>query len=369
MGQGQSTEATRTFRPSGGVLDAILLPQVADEAVIVTKVGGVGGTPGVGVVMRSHSKSISVAVGCDDGSIMVFNPATGKLMMELPCKAKSSTKDGHSAPVTCLCAYNAGTESQLLSGSADGTVIHWSLSKGVCDTVYTASGPVSDVLYIPGLQIFFDAVNGAVMEMGERPVADHATLQWGMLGDTGTAIYDGKYTRVHTQDEPVWISRGSLLQYALLCRYVYQQVGKGSESIRKLLRLQSLAGGKLSGTSFGYIDQLHVDTRVFNVEKGYSKVGKRCYDRKHQTRGRVRISANGVLTTKGIRYDLCWGTTNRTKFLYGICLMMLELAHPFPGPCSVWVSDNASIAKCKELGALAKAFGCYLVYLPPYSPW
>ena len=84
-----------------------------------------------------------------------------------------------------------------------------------------------------------------------------------------------------------------------------------------------------------------------------------------------RISAIGVLTTKGIEDAyLVEGNINGDTFLQFIRRSLLNIIQPFNGsnPKSVVILDNASIHHIDAVLDMIIATGALVRFLPPYSP-
>ena len=84
-----------------------------------------------------------------------------------------------------------------------------------------------------------------------------------------------------------------------------------------------------------------------------------------------RISATGVLTTRGIEdFYLVEGSFNGDIFLNFVQRCLLSVMLPFDGdnPRSVLVMDNAAIHHVEAVIDLLTAAGILIRFLPPYSP-
>ena len=112
-----------------------------------------------------------------------------------------------------------------------------------------------------------------------------------------------------------------------------------------------------------YIDESGIDHNMIKehcwVKKGKKVIGER--SGKH----RRRTSVLAALNQKEIKASMTFqGTANTSLFLEWIKGSLI----PSLTPRQVVIMDNASIHKSPKVRALIENAGCYLIYLPPYSP-
>jgi len=112
-----------------------------------------------------------------------------------------------------------------------------------------------------------------------------------------------------------------------------------------------------------YVDETGVDTYIHR-EYGRSLRGKKVQGKisgkKFKRVGIVAGKCNGKIIAP-LQYS---GTMDSMLFEYWFVNILLACL--LPGSCIVM--DNASFHRKKQLTKLAKAAGCTLLFLPPYSP-
>ena len=112
-----------------------------------------------------------------------------------------------------------------------------------------------------------------------------------------------------------------------------------------------------------YIDESGVEHNIIKercwCKKGEEVIGER--PGKHRTRTSVIAALNGDEVKAPIRFR---GTVDTRLFLYWLENFLI----PVLEPRQVVIMDNASIHKSYKVKDLIEKAGCYLIYLPPYSP-
>lgn len=112
-----------------------------------------------------------------------------------------------------------------------------------------------------------------------------------------------------------------------------------------------------------YIDESGIDHGLFK-DKCWSEKGKQVIgERSGSARGRTSIIA--ALNEDKIKAPMTFhGTANTSLFTCWLEQFLL----PTLQPRQVIIMDNASIHKGTKIREIIENSGCYLVYLPPYSP-
>ena len=95
------------------------------------------------------------------------------------------------------------------------------------------------------------------------------------------------------------------------------------------------------------------------TKKGREVIGERSGKRKARTS--VIAALNGDAMKAPVRFQ---GTANTNLFLCWIEQFLI----PILTPRQTVIMDNASIHKSNKVKELIEKAGCYLMYLPPYSP-
>jgi len=116
-------------------------------------------------------------------------------------------------------------------------------------------------------------------------------------------------------------------------------------------------------------DEASKDKRTSNRQKGWSRQGTRCVQRKCFVRGR-RFSILPILTLDGIiAHDIIEGSVTTEKFVGFLRELVIPLTNPYPGPRSILILDNCRIHHAEEIRQLVEDEAqCKLIFLPPYSP-
>ncbi|GBC09430.1 hypothetical protein RclHR1_08860003 [Rhizophagus clarus] len=117
-----------------------------------------------------------------------------------------------------------------------------------------------------------------------------------------------------------------------------------------------------------FIDESAKDERRLSRLYGYSSRNIRAHKKVVFVRGR-RYTILPALTIEGfVAVDIFKGSCNRKRFVDFILDQVLPIINPYPNNNSIIIMNNARIHHDKELIALLKGLGCYVVFLPPYSP-
>jgi COMPASS component SWD3 len=165
-----------------------------------------------------------LAVGCGDGSIRVFNAATGKIAYLLRSSAamalggSSSSGVDESLPITCIrfrpSDSSAKTKNVLLATCADGSITHWHMMTQTClYSIQEKQDTTDSQVYAcdyrsDGEQFATGGRDGRVRLYDESTKALTATLTAGRdKGTTGHSnrIYVVKY---HPKDSNLLVSGG-----------------------------------------------------------------------------------------------------------------------------------------------------------------
>lgn len=112
-----------------------------------------------------------------------------------------------------------------------------------------------------------------------------------------------------------------------------------------------------------YIDESGIDHNMIKekcwTKRGTDVVGERSGKRRERTS--ILAALNGDDIKAPIRFS---GTTNTETFLYWLKSFLI----PVLRKGQTVIMDNASIHKSYIIRELIEAAGCFLKYLPPYSP-
>ena len=112
-----------------------------------------------------------------------------------------------------------------------------------------------------------------------------------------------------------------------------------------------------------YIDESGIDHNIIKencwVKKGGKIIGERSGGRRERTS--VLAALNGKEIKAPIRYS---GTANTKLFLYWLENILV----PVLTEGQTVIMDNCSIHKSLKVKELIENAGCFLLYLPPYSP-
>jgi transposase len=112
-----------------------------------------------------------------------------------------------------------------------------------------------------------------------------------------------------------------------------------------------------------YIDECGIDTYIYR-EYAYAARGKKVIGKisgKKFKRANIVAAKCGDDVIAPMIYD---GTTDSVLFEYWFEHILLKSV-----PKGSWlILDNATFHRKPKLRALCKAFGCFIEFLPPYSP-
>jgi transposase len=112
-----------------------------------------------------------------------------------------------------------------------------------------------------------------------------------------------------------------------------------------------------------YVDESGVDHKMIKehcwTKKGTKVIGERSGKRRKRTS--VLAALNGDEIKAPIRFS---GTANSALFLYWLEKILV----PVLKKGQTVIMDNCSIHKSAKVKELIEAAGCFLKYLPPYSP-
>lgn len=125
-----------------------------------------------------------------------------------------------------------------------------------------------------------------------------------------------------------------------------------------LLEIEELPADKIV-----YIDESGIDHKMIKedcwAKRGKKIVGERSGKRRKRTSVMAALNADEIKAP--IRYS---GTANTDLFLYWV----EEVLIPELKIGQTIIMDNCSIHKSIKVKELIEAAGCFLKYLPPYSP-
>jgi transposase len=125
-----------------------------------------------------------------------------------------------------------------------------------------------------------------------------------------------------------------------------------------LERLEDISSARLV-----YVDESGVDHNIIKercwTKKGEEITGERSGKFRERTSVIAALNQDEVMAP--MRFQ---GTANTELFLYWIEYFLI----PVLTSRQVVIMDNASIHKSPKVKELIEKAGCYLIYLPPYSP-
>ena len=116
-----------------------------------------------------------------------------------------------------------------------------------------------------------------------------------------------------------------------------------------------------------FVDETSKDIRDLARLYGRGAAGQRVYSPYPGRRDRYSACV-GLSVTGYVGWGVTQGTYDTEAFLSVMFNTIIPQMKPYPGSRSVLVLDGAVIHKNEELVAAVVNRGCFIVYLPPYSP-
>ena len=120
-----------------------------------------------------------------------------------------------------------------------------------------------------------------------------------------------------------------------------------------------------------FLDEVGFDNRDMFRKRGYAIKGQRIVYR-GEFRRKERCSLLCFLSCDGIVEAFSTaGTFDREKFISNCRKLALEggVVQQYPGRCSIWILDGASIHCDKYITYFLRSLGIYTIFLPAYCPF
>ncbi|KAG8926769.1 hypothetical protein FRC01_008402 [Tulasnella sp. 417] len=156
----------------------------------------------------------------------------------------------------------------------------------------------------------------------------------------------------------------TLLRRGFSRKRVTRDAAEQSEDARDRYLLQV---GQYDPEMLVFVDESAYNRHVSRRTYGWAPIGTRSRRRDFFIRG-TRYLMLPALSLEGILHlSILPHSFNAASFRLFIDGLLDEM-HPYPGPNSVIVMDNASIHKGPGLCEMIEERGMRLLYLPPYSP-
>ena len=154
-----------------------------------------------------------LAIGCEDGSIKIFNVSNSKLVYTLNQKKSDSSGEEEKRPSTCIrwrpTIGSARTKNVLISVHADGSVQHWHTTSGKSlHKLYSSSNQLYCADFSPDGRQFATAGRDLIVRLYDETTKQLITeFQPGGAGSPGHSnrIFSVKY---YSQDPNILISGG-----------------------------------------------------------------------------------------------------------------------------------------------------------------
>ena len=154
-----------------------------------------------------------LAVGCEDGSIKIFNAINNKLVYTLNQRRSESSEEEQKRPSTCIrwrpTGSSARTKNVLISVHADGSIQHWHTTSGKSlHKLYSAQNQLYCADFAPDGLSFATAGRDLIVRMYDETTKQVIVeFQPGGAGSQGHSnrIFSVKY---NPQDPNILISGG-----------------------------------------------------------------------------------------------------------------------------------------------------------------